>query len=107
MTEFNNRIAAQREVLLAVNSAHWREELYGMSSGALDRWVQANCLNRTSKLVSLLTEVAGKLFFLANKSQEQVTAEYQFHSLEVYELSKAIRLEVQQIRALGTNTDKT
>jgi hypothetical protein len=107
MTEFNNRIAAQREVLLAVNSVHWREELYGMSSGALDRWVQANRLNRSSKLVSLLAEVAGKLFFLANKSQEQVTAEYQLHSSEVYELSKAIRLEVQQIRALGTNTDKT
>ncbi|WP_093390954.1 hypothetical protein [Rugamonas rubra] len=107
MTEFNNRIAAQREVLLAVNSAHWREELYGMSSGALDRWVQANSLNRSSKLVGLLVEVAGKLFFLANKSQEQVTAEYRLHSSEVSELTEAIRLEVQQLRVFGTNTDKT
>jgi len=97
MTEFNNRIAAQREVLLAVNSARWREELYGMSSGALDRWVQANSLNRNSKLVSLLQEVAGKLFFLANKSQEQVTTEYRLHSSEVYELTEAIRRELQQI----------
>ena len=95
MTEFNNRIAAQREILLAVNSARWREELYGMSSGALDRWVQANSLNRSSKLVSLLLEVAGKLFFLANKSQEQVTSEYRLHSFEVSELTEAIRRELQ------------
>lgn len=97
MTEFNNRIAAQREVLLAVNSARWREELYGMSSGALDRWVQANSLDRSSELVSLLLEVAGKLFFLANKSQEQVTMEYRLHSSEVSRLTEAIRREIQQI----------
>lgn len=97
MTEFNNRIAAQREILLAVNSAHWREELYGMSSGALDRWVQANSLDRSSKLVTLLLEVAGTLFFLANKSQEQVTTEYRLHSSEVSRLTEAIRREIQQI----------
>jgi hypothetical protein len=96
MTEFNNRIAAQREILLAVNSARWREELYGMSSGALDRWVQANSLNRNSRLVSLLLEAAGKLFFLANKSQEQVTAEYQLRSYEVFGLTEKIRLELRQ-----------
>lgn len=95
MTEFNNRIAAQREILLAVNSSRWSEELYGMSSGALDRWVQANGLNRSSRLVSLLLEAAGKLFFLANKSQEQVTAEYQLHSYEVSELTENIRLELR------------
>lgn len=96
MTEFNNRIAAQREILDTVNRAQWREELYGISTGALDRWVQANSLNRSSKLVSLLLDVGGKLFFLANKSQEQVTAEYRLHSSEVSELTEAIRLELRQ-----------
>jgi hypothetical protein len=95
MTEFNNRIAAQREILLAVNSAHWREELYGMSSGALDRWVRANSLDQSSKLVSLLLTAAGKLFFLANKSQEQVTAEYRLCSSEVSRLAEEIRLEIR------------
>ncbi len=106
MTEFNNRITAQRDVLLAVNGVHWREELYGISRGALDRWVQANSLNRDSKLVSLLVEVAGKLFFLANKSQEQVTAEYRLHSSEVSELTEKIRLEVQQLSVIGVDTGK-
>jgi hypothetical protein len=96
MTEFNNRIAAQREVLLVVNSARWREELYGMSSGALDRWVQVNKLDRNSRLVALLLEVASKLFFLANKSQEQVTAEYRLRSTEVSALTDDIRLELQR-----------
>lgn len=95
MTEFNNRIAAQREILLAVNSARWREELYGMSSGALDRWMRANSLDQSSRLLSLLLEAAGKLFFLANKSQEQVTAEYRLCSSEVSELTEKIRLELQ------------
>lgn len=96
MTEFNNRIAAQREILLAVNSSRWCEELYGMSSGALDRWVRVNSLDRSSRLVNLLLEAAGKLFFLANKSQEQITAEYQLRSDEVSGLTEKIRVEVTQ-----------
>ena len=95
MTEFNNRIAAQREILLAVNSARWREELYGMSSGALDRWMRGNGIDKESKLIRLLEDAASKLFFLANKSQEQVTEEYRLRSAEVSELTGEI------IRALS------
>ena len=94
MTEFNNRIAAQREILFAVNSARWREELYGMSSGALDRWVRANGVDRQSKLMQLLEEAALKLFFLANKSQEQITDEYRTRSSEVSWLTQEIRREI-------------
>jgi len=95
MTEFNNRIAAQREILLAVNSSTgWREELYGMSNGALDRWVQVNGVDRQSRLMRLLVEAASKLFFLANKSQEQVTDEYRLRSLEVGQLAEEIRREL-------------
>lgn len=97
MTEFNNRIAAQREILLVVNSSRWCEELYGMSSAALDRWVRVNRIDRNSRLVSLLTEVAGKLFFLANKSQEQVTAEYQLCSKDVSGLTEKIRFEAAHV----------
>ena len=68
-----------------------------MSSGALDRWVQANSLDRSSRLVRLLLEAAGKLFFLANKSQEQITAEYQLRSDEVSGLTEEIRIEITQL----------
>ena len=96
MTEFNNRIAAQRDVLLIVNSVRWREELYGVSSGALDRWMRTNGVESTSKLAHLLVEVASKLFFLANKSQEQVSDEYKFRSAEVSTLTQLIREEIKR-----------
>lgn len=103
MTEFNNRIAAQREILLAVNRVHWREELYGMSSGALDRWARANDVDRQSRLMRLLGDAASKLFFLANKSQEQITEEYRMRSSEVSSLTEEIRLATLRtnFRSLG------
>ena len=96
MTEFNNRIAAQRDILLVVNSVRWQEELYGMSSGALDRWMRKNGVDANTKLAKLLVEAASKLFFLANKSQEQVTDEYKLRSSEVSKLTQLIREEVTQ-----------
>lgn len=96
MTEFNNRIAAQREILVAVNSVPWREELFGMSSGALDRWMLCNGVEVTSSLARLLIEAASKLFFLANKSQEQITDEYELRSLEIVELTRRISDAVKQ-----------
>jgi len=90
MREFNNRIDAQREILASVNSRSWIEELYGLSSGAIERWVRANDIDPSSPLAQAVYESASKLFFLANKSQEQVTDEYRLLSAEVYDLTQHI-----------------
>lgn len=90
MREFNNRIDAQREILNLVNGHGWNEELYGLSSGAIDRWVRVNGVDPSSALSQAIYESAGKLFFLANKSQEQVTDEYRLLSAEVYDLTQRI-----------------
>jgi hypothetical protein len=90
MRDFNNRIDAQREILKSVNSRAWKEELYGLSSGAIDRWVRANDIDPSSSLARAVYESASKLFFLANKSQEQVTDEYRLLSAEVYDLTQII-----------------
>lgn len=90
MSEFNNRIDAQREVLNLVNRKHWKEELHGLSSGAIDRWIRVNSIDTTSDLAHAVHESAGKLFFLANKSQEQITDEYLMLSVEISELIKRI-----------------
>ncbi|WP_161905616.1 hypothetical protein [Pseudomonas sp. L13] len=90
MREFNNRIDAQREILNLVNNKGWGEELFGLSSGAIDRWVRVNGIDRSSDLSRLVYESASKLFFLANKSQEQVTDEYRLLSNEVYDLTQHI-----------------
>lgn len=98
MSEFNNRIAAQRRILLLVNRGRWQEELFGLSSGAIDRWINANRLDSSSVLVELIRQVADKLFFLSNKSQEQVTEEYNLLSSEVSALTDQIKRTVIESR---------
>lgn len=90
MNEFNNRIDAQREILNFVNAKPWREELYGLSSGAIDRWIHANGISSSSAIAATIYEAAGKLFFLANRSQEQITDEYKLLSGEVAALAQRI-----------------
>ena len=88
--EFNNRIDAQREVISIVNKLDWQEELFGLSSGGIARWVQSNRIPVGDQLHALVIRAAEKLFFLANKSQEQITEEYRTLSIEVEELIRQI-----------------
>lgn len=90
MNEFNNRIDAQRAILSLINGMPWLEELHGLSSGAIDRWIRINGIDPATDLPRIVRESAEKLFFLANKSQEQVTDEYRLLSLDVYELTQHI-----------------
>lgn len=98
MREFNNRIDAQREILSLVNGLDWKEELYGLSSGAIDRWARINGIDPSSDLSQAIYESASKLFFLANKSQEQVTDEYRLLSADVYDLTQRIACIVGDAR---------
>ena len=93
MSEFNNRVAAQRDVLSVVNSLIWTEELFGLSAGAIDRWVKNNNVKEDSALVLLVKEVAEKLFFLSNKSQEQITEEYK-------SLSRLVDAIIQKLKVV-------
>lgn len=96
MTDFNNRISAQRKILSIINSVSWNEELFGLSSSSIERWIQSNKeLDINSTLVSLIKNAASKLFFLANKSQEQITDDYKLLSIEVSELTKLIKNEIE------------
>jgi hypothetical protein len=90
MSEFNNRIGAQRDILLVINNRDQNEELFGLSAGAIDRWAAANSLRADSHLVQLVRQAATKLFFLSNKSQEQITQEYRLLSAEVSSLREKI-----------------
>lgn len=99
MTEFNNRIAAQRRILQLVNQASGLdEELFGLSSGAIRRWATANRIADGDALHELLTKAAAKLFFLSNKSQEQITEDYQAISAEVKVLTDQIGAHIVGLR---------
>lgn len=99
MTEFNNRISAQRKILIIINKEIWVEELFGLSKGAIDRWVNTNGLQSNLDLVELLREAANKLFFLSNKSQEQITEDYRTLSNEVFEITKKIEKTITNIKS--------
>ncbi len=95
--EFNNRIAAQRHILQLVNrTGGTREDLFGLSRKALTRWASVNSINLDSRLFVLVTSASEKLFFLANKSQEQVSSEYLTISREIAKLSELIETELVQ-----------
>jgi len=97
MSEFNNRIAAQRHVLHLVNRKKFgREELFGLSNKAIERWISVNLVNPESRLVQLIKEASAKLFFLANKSQEQISDEYKTISNEIAAIANAIEIELIQ-----------
>lgn len=84
MDEFNNRMDAQRNILEIINrQTGYAEELCGLSKKAIERWIFSNRLNPRSEICNILFQITKKLFFLANKSQEQITEEYKALSLEI------------------------
>ena len=95
MNEFKNRMAAQRQILELVNRKQRGEELFGLSSKAIERWVAVNAIDSNSNLVELIKIASGKLFFLANKSQEQISEDYQSTSREIAGVTNAIGVELE------------
>ncbi len=92
MDEFNNRMDAQRSILEVINKrGGYSEELCGLSKKAIERWISSNKLDSKSETCDILFRIAKKLFFLANKSQEQITEEYKALSSEI--LALKINLE--------------
>src|SRR5437870_5432813 len=58
--EFNNRIDAQRRILEIVNQRDsLKEELFGLSSKAIERWASANRIDPQSQIVKLLRAASG------------------------------------------------
>ena len=96
MTEFNNRIELQREVIKIVNSAKFEYEITGLSKNAIERWLMDNRLDSESDLTKLLFTISSKLFFLANKSQEQITNSYKKISAEISNLVQNLRDKIKE-----------
>ena len=87
MEEFNNRMDVQRNVLEVINRClNNKEELCGLSKKAIERWIAVNRLNSESELCKILFKISADLFFLATKSQEQVSEEYRSLSSEISQL---------------------
>ncbi|WP_405400898.1 hypothetical protein [Maribacter sp. Asnod2-G09] len=94
MSEFNNRIELQREVIKIINQKGLDIQITGLSDSAIKRWLSDNKLDKNSELIKLLYEISSKLFFLANKSQEQITDSYKKLSVEVSDLVNKLRMKI-------------
>jgi hypothetical protein len=99
MSEFINRIDAQRAILAAVNQRTWDEELLGLSSQAIERWMASNRIDNTAEIGALLRTLADKLAFLANKSQEHLSDEYLLGTAEVIEMTKTLPSVLDRVRS--------
>ncbi|EJD3338610.1 hypothetical protein REJ60_002398 [Salmonella enterica] len=96
MSEFSNRIKAQREALKVVNgSGLFREPLLSLTEKAIERWSNNNNLSNADRAILLLKEMSGTLFFLANKSQEQVTEDYKILSKRVSDQLSKLEIELK------------
>lgn len=100
VTEFENRIEAQKEILKIVNRHIWPgEPLFSLTRKAIDRWIAVNRLNAQERLSTLIIDAAGALFFLATKSQEQITEDYQAVEKRVRDYKYKIALEISKLTA--------
>lgn len=86
MSEFQDRISVQRKVIDIINSNTWREPLMGLSRKSIDRWLAQNSFTIETDLGQILEKIGAKLFFLANRSQEQITEENETASDEITKL---------------------
>lgn len=99
MNEFNNRITAQRKALKIVNgSGLFFEPLLSLTEKAIDRWSNNNTIDNRNQLVMLLKSISENLFFLANKSQEQVTEDYKILSEKVNNQLLKLKHELENRR---------
>ncbi|GAB5524799.1 MAG: hypothetical protein Roseis2KO_26710 [Roseivirga sp.] len=91
MSEFNNRIIIQRDIIKILNKGKFAHQITGLSRSAIERWIIENKLDSNSDLIDLLLELSGKLFFLANKSQEQITDSYKKASGDISRLLQELK----------------
>lgn len=95
MSEFENRIEAQRAILKTVNQYTWpKEPLFSLTYKSINRWIVQNHLEPESSLSKLVLGASEKLFFLANKSQEQITEDYRNLSKNVSQIHSNISQEI-------------
>lgn len=79
------------------------EDLFSLSAEAIERWISVNNIKSESRLVHLVTQAAGKLFFLATKSQEQISDNYKLLSQEVNAIYDLIALEMSSFARRSGN----
>ncbi len=95
MSEFSSRVDAQRQILRVVNNKPWKsEQLFALSTKAIRRWVFANHIDASTRLVKLLDAASAQIFVMANHSDDPITGTYVLTRDRVLAIENQIRKEL-------------
>ena len=91
MTEFQNRVEAQRKLIKALNErSQAAEPLAALTPPAIDRWIVRNQVNMQSRVAVLLREASTQLFALANHSDDPICGTYRLSSEDLHRITSEI-----------------
>ena len=96
MSEFSNRVDAQRALLRIVNARlqNSGEQLFALNSKAIDRWVLSNHIDPSAPVVRLLRQASSRIFEMANHSDDPICGMYRVSSSELTFIGEAIRAAI-------------
>jgi hypothetical protein len=96
MSEFTNRVEAQRRLLKIVNGKKkQKEELFSLGDSAIQRWSSVNGIDPSSRVVALLKGASDRVFVMANHSDAPIAEEYLLTVEELYHIGNELEDAVE------------
>jgi hypothetical protein len=98
MGEFSSRIESQRQILKVVNSRPWpREQLFALTTTAIQRWASVNNVDSSSLLARLLSSASAQIFVMANHSEDQIASAYALSKRRVDAIAAQVSEEISKL----------
>ena len=95
MGELSSRVEAQRQILKVVNSRDWSgEQLFAMTTAAIQRWASTNGLDASTAVVKLLHSASAQIFVMANHSDDPIAGTYALSKQRVVVLARKVQEEL-------------
>ena len=97
MGEFSSRVEAQRQILKAVNGKAWpKEQLFALTSSAIQRWISVNTIDSSIPLVKLLNSASAQIFVMANHSDDPIAGSYALTRQRVAAIATRVDFELNR-----------
>jgi hypothetical protein len=102
MGEFSSRVEAQRQILKVVNSRDWSgEQLFAITTPAIQRWASTNGLDTSTAIVKLLHSASAQIFVMANHSDDPIAGSYALSKQKVLSIAQQVREELSSWDSRG------
>ena len=99
MGEFSNRVEAQRQILKVINGRRWSgEQLFAVSTKAIQRWALSNGIENSAPLVKFLNSASAQIFVMANHSDDPIAGSYVLSKQRVVAISEQLKAELANLK---------